>query len=445
MVRHQDVSGARLWVYAKRVRGRFQRLHRASGFLLVAILAVVPWLNVGGQPVFRIDLPARHLTLFGTVFTAADGFNLVLVALLAAFSLFFFTALLGRLWCGWLCPQTVFLEEFVRPIEQLFEGDRRVRMMRDDGSWTFDRIWRKVGKWTAFALLAGLIGVMVMSIFEDPRRLWTGQGGPWDYTLAGVVAVALFIDWAWFREQFCIYVCPYARFQGALTDDHSLVVSYDEARGEPRGTGKQAAADGHCISCNKCVDVCPQGIDIRDGFQLECINCSRCVDACEDVLGRLGQTGLVRYSTHAADQGRKTAWIRGRTVAYAAILLALTGGLAFRLATHAPIEASVNRLPGSLFVQDADGFARNTYMIGVHNTDAVESHSYTFEVRGLPDTTQVTTPKLALEPLGDATVPLVVRVPDGTAAPSTPFEVAISDGVNEVLIDATFMAPGGSK
>ncbi|MEO0605822.1 MAG: cytochrome c oxidase accessory protein CcoG, partial [Myxococcota bacterium] len=397
MVRHQTPDGARLWVYAKRVTGRFQRLHRASGFVLVAILAVVPWLNIGGQPVFRIDLPARHLSILGTVFTAADGFNLVLVALLAAFSLFFFTALLGRLWCGWTCPQTVFLEEFVRPVEQIFEGDRRVRMMRDAGGWTFDRAWRKVGKWTAFAALAFVVSMMVMSIFEDPRLLWTGQGGSADYMLVGILTAGLFLDWAWFREQLCIYLCPYARFQGALTDDHSLVVSYDEARGEPRGTGKAAASEGHCISCNKCVDVCPQGIDIRDGFQLECINCSRCVDACEDVMGKLGQTSLVRYSTHAADEGRKTRWVRARTLAYSAILLALTGGLTYRVATHSPLEATVNRMAGSLFIQDADGFVRNTYMVAVHNTDPTNAHEYTLEVRGLDDA-QVTVPSLSLEP-----------------------------------------------
>jgi len=446
MVRHQSVDGARLWVYAKRVTGRFQRLHRASGFALIAILAIVPWLNIGGLPVFRIDLPARHLSLFGTVFTAADGFNLVLVALLAAFSLFFFTALLGRLWCGWTCPQTVFLEELVRPIEQLFEGDRRARMDRDAAGWTFDRIWRKAGKWTAFTVAAFVVSMMVMSIFKDPRLLWTLQGGTADYTLVGIITFGLFVDWAWFREQFCIYVCPYARFQGALTDDHSLVVSYDEARGEPRGTGKAAAKEGHCISCNRCVDVCPQGIDIRDGFQLECINCSRCVDACEDVMHKLGQPTLVRYSTIAADEGRRTRWVRGRTIAYSALLILLTAGLGYRISTHTPIEATVNRMPGSLFVQDADGFVRNTYLVSVHNTDAANEHEYTIEVRGLEDP-QVTTPGLTLEPLGDGTVPLVVRLPNGSTDRTAPFVVAIGDGVNEITVDATFKAPprGASK
>ncbi len=446
MVRHQSADGARLWIYAKRVTGRFQRLHRASGFLLIAILAVVPWLNIGGLPIFRIDLPARHLYILGTVFTAADGFNLVLVALLAAFSLFFFTALLGRLWCGWTCPQTVFLEEFVRPVELFFEGDRRARIERDEGSWTFDRLSRKLAKWAVFAGLAFVVSMMVMSIFKDPRLLWTGQGGPTDYTLAGIVTFGLFLDWAWFREQLCIYVCPYARFQGALTDDHSLVVSYDEARGEPRGVGRAAAKEGHCISCSKCVEVCPQGIDIRDGFQLECINCSRCVDACESVMFKLGQPSLVRYSTVAADEGRKTNWIRGRTVAYTAILLALTGGLTYRVMTHSPIEASVNRMPGSLFLQDADGFVRNTYLVSVHNIDPSSSHEYTFAIEGL-DNPEVTVSALTLEPLGDATVPLVVRMPEGSTDRTAPFEVVIGDGVNTITVDATFKAPprGGSK
>ncbi len=433
-------KGGRNWIYAKRVAGRFQRLHRASGFVLLAILAVVPWLRVGGLPVLRIDVPARQLFLMGTVFTAADGFNLVLLGLLAAFSLFFFTSLLGRLWCGWFCPQTVFLEEFVRPIELLVEGDRSRRMRRDLGPWTFDRIWRKAVKWSLFAVLAVLVGMAVMGMFAGPRALWTGAAGPMDYALVSVIAVGLFADWAWFREQLCIYLCPYARFQGALTDDHSLVVSYDVARGEPRGKGRQAVLEGHCISCNKCVDVCPQGIDIRDGFQLECINCSRCVDACEDVMGQLGLPSLIRYSTVAEDEGRKTRWVRGRTVAYAALLAVVAGVLVARVATQSPMEVTVNRSPGTLFQQDSDGFVRNTYLVRVTNKDAARTHTYEVWLDGLP-AADVIVPDLTLQPLADQTVPLVVRLPAGAVDRTTSFDVAVDDGSEVVRVPATFKAP----
>ena len=434
-----QTNKGRNWIYAKRVAGRFQRLHRASGFVLLAILAIAPWIEIGGLPIARLDLPARKLFLLGTVFTPADGFNLVLLGLLAAFSLFFFTSLLGRLWCGWFCPQTVFLEEFVRRIEDFVEGDRRVRMNRDAGPWNVDKVLRKGAKWTAFAVLAFLVAMAVQSFFAGPAALWTGAAGPNDYLLVGLVSLTLFLDWAWFREQFCIYVCPYARFQGALTDDHSLVVSYDEVRGEPRGKGKQAVAEGHCISCNKCVDVCPQGIDIRDGFQLECINCSRCVDACEDVMAHLGQPSLIRYSTYAEDHGEKTRWVRGRTVVYAALLVVITGGLVYRIATRSSIEVTVNRTPGSLFQQD-EGFVRNTFLVNVKNNDALAAHQYTIHVEGI-DGAEVTTPGITLEPLKMGTVPLVVRVPDGTVGRTTELEVHISDGTDTVDVDATFKAP----
>lgn len=433
-------NAGRNWIYAKRVAGRFQRLHRASGFVLLAILAVAPWLSVGGLPLMRIDLPARRLFLMGTVFTPADGFNLVLLGLIAAFALFFFTSLLGRLWCGWFCPQTVFLEEFVRQIELWVEGDRRVRMHRDEGPLTLDKAWRKAAKWGLFAILAVLVAMAVMSFFAGPAELWTGQGGSTEYTLVGVIALGLFLDWAWFREQLCIYLCPYARFQGALTDDHSLVVSYDVAHGEPRGKGRAAAEAGHCIQCNKCVDVCPQGIDIRDGFQLECINCSRCIDACEDVMARLGKPSLIRYSTVAEDEGRKTRWVRGRTVVYSLLLLGLGGLLVFRIATHNPIEVTVNRAPGTLFQEDADGSVRNTYLVHVKNNDATQAHTYTLSVVGL-EGAEVIVSDLSLQPLGDQTVPLIVRIPPGTVSRTTPFTVEIANETHQQVVDATFKAP----
>ncbi|MCA9556879.1 MAG: 4Fe-4S dicluster domain-containing protein, partial [Myxococcales bacterium] len=176
------------------------------------------------------------------------------------------------------------------------------------------------------------------SWFAGPRALWTGQAGPVDYSMVGVIGAGLFLDWAWFREQLCSYLCPYARFQGALVDHDSLIISYDATRGEPRAKGKASAQAGHCIECNKCVDVCPAGIDIRDGFQLECISCARCIDACETVMPKLGHPSLVRYSTMAADEGGKTRVVRGRTIVYAALLTVLTVGIGYRLWSHNPIE-----------------------------------------------------------------------------------------------------------
>jgi cytochrome c oxidase accessory protein FixG len=334
----------------------------------------------------------------------------------------------------------VFLEEWIRPIENWIEGDRGARMRRDGQGWTLDRLWRKAAKFSAFAALAAILGVTVMSWFAGAPRIWVGEAGPVDYTVAGVIAFAFFWDWAWFREQLCNYVCPYARFQGALTDEHSLVVGYDEERAEPRAKGKQAAKDGRCIDCNQCVVVCPQGIDIRDGFQLECINCARCIDACTDVMGKLGHESLVRYTTIAADEGKKTRWFRPRTVVYAALLTALTAGLVFRVGMRSSFEVTVNRAPGTLFQVDPDGMVRNTYFVAIGNNDPVTAHTYEVQVAG-PDGAEVIATPVTLEPNAWQTVPLVVRVPEGSVDRSAAIAVRVSDGETDLTIDTTFKAP----
>ncbi|MEZ4237245.1 MAG: cytochrome c oxidase accessory protein CcoG [Myxococcota bacterium] len=440
-------SGNRRWVYARGIEGRFQRYHRVSGLLLQAMLFVTPWLSVHGQPAVRIDLPGRRLFLLGWVFSSNETFNLVLLALIAAFSLFFFTSLLGRLWCGYTCPQTVFLEEWIRPIEKAIEGDRAVRMRRDQGPWTFDRAWRKAAKFSLFAILAVWVSATVLSYFAGAQAVFTGRAGPVDYAMIGIFSVGMFLDWAWFREQLCNYLCPYARFQGALTDDHSLTISYDAPRGEPRGKGKKSAQEGHCIDCNKCVDVCPAGIDIRDGFQLECIACARCIDACETVMPKLGFPTLVRYSTVAVDRGGKTRLLRPRTGVYGALLAALGALLVGRLLLHEPLEVLVNRQPGSLFVVDDDGAIRNVYMVHVTNRDAVDKHLYVVSIHGL-DHAQLAAAPIELGALESKVIPVQVRMPAGMVNREADFTLRVTqvgDKPHEVEQKATFRAPARDR
>ena len=336
-------TGERKWVYPQHVTGRYQRVHRWAGRVLLAVLLVIPWISVGGHPAARVDLAARRVYALGATFTASDSFLLVLFALFAAFALFFFTSLYGRLWCGYACPQTVFLHELIHPIERVFEGDRVRRMRRDAGPWTMERAGRKLAKWVAFAAIAFVASMAFQSWFAGGPALWTGRAGRVDYALVGIFATAWFLDFAWFREQLCNYVCPYARLQGALTDGESQVVAYDWQRGDPRG-GKDAAKQGACIDCDRCVNVCPQGIDIRNGYQLECINCARCVDACAGVQGKLGFPSLISYTTtDAITEGRPPRRIRTRTVAYAALVSAIAAGILGILATHETLEAHVQR------------------------------------------------------------------------------------------------------
>ncbi len=421
---------ARQWVYTAGVKGRFQKIHRWTGLFLQAILFVTPWISIEGRPAVRIDLPARRIFALGSVYTASDAIFLVLALLVAVFGLFLVTALWGRLWCGYACPQTVFLEEWIRPIEKLVEGERGVRMQRAKAPWAWPNLWRRVVKLTAFAGVAVLVGMTTVSWFAGARELWTGAAGVGAYGTVAFLAAVMFADFAWFREQFCNYLCPYARFQGALSDEGSLAVHYSVDRGEPRKGG------GDCIDCKKCVAVCPQGIDIRQGFQLECIACGRCIDACDGVMGKLGKPNLITYQPL-----EKKPLLRPRTVAYGALLLGLTTALVFNVATHDGLDASVARAPGTLFTVDADGWTRNVYLLKVVNT-SLRPGDAVVKAEGLPVDAEVTIPPVRLDPAATTTVPVVVRVRE-PAGPITRYRFTVTTGDSSVELPATFTAAGG--
>ena len=431
------MSGTRDWVYPQSIDGSFMRLRRVTFVLLHVVFFGAPWITVAGHPLVLVDLPARRVFLFGSVFTPSDTIFLALLLFFLAFALFFFTSIFGRVWCGYACPQTVFLESWIRPIELWIEGDRTQRKRRDGQVMSFDRVWRKVAKWTAFAVVAFLLGMAIMSLFAGARDLWTGQASVAEYVLVGVFSAAWYVDFTWFREQFCNYLCPYARFQSALTDSETLLVSYDEARGEPRGAKR--GPEGGCIDCKKCVVVCPQGIDIRDGFQLECIQCARCIDACESVMSRFEQPTLVRYSSMAADEGRKVRRLRPRVVVYGGLMMSLIVVAGTLLASRVPFQATVNRAPGSLYTLDADGFVRNTYLLQITNNEPeVEEVLYGLRLEGLEDA-QLLNPPLTLAAEESRTIPLIVRLPqDAALARTIPFLVIVTGPSGELQIPTTF-------
>jgi len=431
-------SGTREWVYPQSISGRFTTLRRWTFLALHLILFGSPWVMVKGHPLLLVDIPARRVFLFGGIFTASDTFFLLLILLFLTFSLFFFTALWGRLWCGYTCPQTVFLESWIRPLEIWIEGDRTQRKRRDRLGWSFDRVWRKVAKWAAFLAVSLLLGMAMVSLFVPARDLWTLTAGSLAYSFVGAFTFLWYWDFTWFREQFCNFLCPYARFQSALTDDETLLVGYDPRRGEPRG-GKEAAADGRCIACNKCVVVCPQGIDIRDGFQLECIQCARCIDACVSVMDRLGHRTLVEYTSLAEGEGRTVQRLRARTVIYGALLASLVifGGLL--MAQRVPFEATVNRVPGSLFTLDPDGFVRNTYLLKITNNSPGDAAvDYTVSVEGLPGA-EVLFQDVTLGSNQTITLPLIVRLPQDEGLQRTmPMEVRVFSPDGELRVPTTF-------
>ncbi len=431
-------GGERQWVYTLSVKGRYQRLHRGISAVLFAILLIIPWVSLDGEPLLRMDLPARRLHVLGMLFTPHDTIFLVLIGLFAAFSLFFFTSLYGRLWCGYACPQTVFLEELIRPIEEAIEGSRGKRMARDRGPWTWDRLWRKGLKWSAFAGISVFLSLSIGSFFLDPRILWSGGATAGTYGVFASVAALFFADFAWFREQFCNYVCPYARFQGALTDEMSQVIAYDVARGEPRGKAKVAVSGGSCIDCKKCVAVCPQGIDIREGFQLECINCARCADACSTVMGKLGHESLISYTTIAQTQGEQHRIIRPRTVGYATLLAGIAAAFIFLAMGQHTLDATVNRAPGSLYTLDEDGMVRNTFLLQVTSKRTGEASAVTVTLEGLPGA-ELVVPPMSLLGGGVQTVPLVVRAsPENIPARTTPIDLTITIGEDAIELHTTF-------
>ena len=438
-------SGTREWVYPQSITGKYTTLRRWTFLALHVALFLAPWVMVKGHPLLLIEIPTRRVFLFGATFTASDTFFLLLLLLFLAFSLFFFTALWGRLWCGYACPQTVFLESWIRPLEIWIEGDRTTRKRRDQQGWSFDRAWRKLAKWAVFLGVSFLLAMALVSLFVPARELWALQAGPVAHFFVAVLTFLWYWDFTWFREQFCNYLCPYARFQSALTDDETLLIAYDPGRGEPRG-GKGAAEEGRCIACSKCVVVCPQGIDISDGFQLECIQCARCIDACVSVMDKLGHPTLVDYSSLAEAEGKSVRRLRPRTLVYGGLLAALLVlGLGLVLA-RVPFEATVNRVPGSLYTVDGDGFVRNTYLLKITNNKVAETPvRYDVSVEGLAGA-EVLAQSVELQATETRTLPLVVRMPPNPAMARTlSMEVRVTSPDGELRIPATFKSGGAME
>ncbi len=432
----------REWVYPAWVRGVFQTRRKWAFAILHIILFVPPWIHIKGQQIVLIDLSKRQLTIAGSIFTPRDTIFLVIGLLFSAFLLFFVTSLWGRIWCGYACPQTVFLESFVHTVERWVEGNRGKRMSLDRADWSANKIARKVAKHTIFIAAAVLIAMTFVSWFAGTIPLWTGQASASAYGMVAFFAGVMYLDFAWFREQFCNYLCPYARFQGVISGPNSLTITYDAARGEPRrerGVKRAKSELGDCIGCNKCVAVCPAGIDIRDGYQLECIGCAKCVDACAPIMAKFGKENLVRYSTVVEDAGGKSKLLRPRPVIYALLMLVLAvAGGSLLVARHS-LDVTVNRVPGTLFTIDDDGATRNTFMLSVSNRKFTESAAdIEVSVDGIPDV-EVIMPPMQVATGEIRQVPLVIRAPAGVELQRTqPIDIRVRSDFDEVVVSSTF-------
>ena len=491
-------------VYPRDVDGRFSRARIVAVFWLLGMFYAFPWARWDGRQAVLFDLPARKFHVFGLTFWPQDFLFLALLLIVAGIGLFFFTAVAGRLWCGYACPQTVWTETFLW-IERAFEGDRAARMKLDAGAWTARKAARKGGKhvaWVVFALWTGFTFVGFFTpILDLGARLWPFAWGGWETFWVLFYALATWGFAGFLREQVCKYMCPYARFQSAMFDRNTLIIAYDPMRGEPRGPrkrglgsvlerargllSKETAYDyvfragkhpsaasqaahakgtitwdgdlgdvaplpkfapeelGDCIDCTICVQVCPTGIDIRNGLQYECIACGACVDACDSVMDRIGYPrGLIRNTTQNALEGKRSRIVRPRVLIYGGLLLAIFAGFVFGILTRTPLILDVIRDRNALYRTTADGSIENGYTLRIVNKD-VAPRSFRVRIEGGEGIVLVESGASHAAAAEEVlTVPMTLRAPAGAARGRVDLRVVVtSDAGVEAVEETRFFGP----
>ncbi|WP_313561268.1 cytochrome c oxidase accessory protein CcoG [Diaphorobacter nitroreducens] len=444
-------------IYPRSISGVFARWRWAMVFLTQLVFYGLPWLEWGQRQMVLFDLGARRFYIFGLVLYPQDFIYLTGLLIISALSLFLFTAVAGRLWCGFSCPQTVYTEMFMW-IEHKVEGDRSARMRLDNGPWTFEKIWKKSVKqaiWIAVAFWTGFtfVGYFV-PIRELGGELLALQGG-WQIFWVIFYGLATYGNAGFLREQVCKYMCPYARFQSALFDRDTLVVSYDPERGEPRGprnktVDHKAAGLGDCIDCTLCVQVCPTGIDIRNGLQYECIGCGLCVDACNTVMDKMKYPrGLIRFSTQ---NGVKNHWtqsqmlkrvLRPRVLFYSAVLVVLCIGMLASLVVRTPLKVDIVRDRAALSRIVAGGKLENIYRLQIMN--ATEgAQRYTISAHGMEGLEVASETAIDIGPAESRWVVVRLQIPYGSASPGSHtvyFDIQAQGDKAQVAEKSVFLVP----
>jgi len=378
-------------IYPREVHGIFARMRVSAAVVLLGLFYGVPWLQWAGRQAVLLDLPARKFYILGLTFWPQDFIFLALLLIMAGLALFFFTTLAGRLWCGYACPQTVWTEVFLW-IEHAIEGDRQKQMKLDKSPMSANKFRIKFTKHAAWLLFAAFTGFTFVAYFTPLRdlasRLFTFDLSSWETFWIFFYGFATYGNAGWMREQVCLHMCPYARFQSAMFDNDTLIVAYDQERGDPRGARKRkidykAEGLGSCIDCTMCVQVCPTGIDIRDGLQYECIGCSACIDVCDDVMDKMGyEKGLIKYTTQNTVDGKPTKVLRPRIVIYALILLVCAAAFIYILAVRVPLQLDVIRDRNTLFRETNEGLIENVYTLKLVNMDDYD-HVFNLSAEGI--------------------------------------------------------------
>ncbi|MFK7912459.1 MAG: cytochrome c oxidase accessory protein CcoG [Pseudomonadales bacterium] len=379
-----DLYQRREKIFTRFVGGFFQRLRFFTGWPLLVGYYLTPWLQWNDRQAILFDLPARQFHIFGATFWPEDLWLLGWMLIIAAFGLFAVTTVVGRLWCGYTCPQTVWTAIYMW-IEQVTEGSRNQRIKLDAAPLSFNKLRRRATKHAMWLVVAFLTGLSFVGYFTPIRTLtvdlFSLDSHGWSLFWVAFFTAATYINAGWLREQVCIYMCPYARFQSAMIENKTLIVSYDPARGEPRGlqkrsvalkaeqlTGRVPTEIGDCIDCSLCVQVCPTGIDIRDGLQYQCIGCAHCIDACNEVMTKLDKPkGLIRYTSEYALQGGQGHWLSGRSIGYMAATAVMVGALMVALFARETVSVEITRDRSTMFNISSEGVVSNSYSFKLIN------------------------------------------------------------------------------
>ena len=373
-----DEQGKRVWVYPKKPQGKFYNARTWVSIVLLIVLFGGPFVRINGEPLLMLNVLERKFVIFGQVFWPQDFYLFVLAMITLVIFIVLFTAVYGRLFCGWVCPQTIFMEMVFRKIEYWIEGDYTAQRALDRREWDQNKIVKKTSKHLIFFAISFLIANTFLAYIIGSEALIEIITDPPGEHLAGLGAILVFTGAFYFvfarlREQVCISICPYGRLQGVLLDRQSTVVAYDYRRGEPRGKfrkneDRDAVGKGDCIECQQCVHVCPTGIDIRNGTQLECVNCTACIDACDAIMEKVDlPKGLIRYASEAGiAEGKEKHWT-ARNIAYTVVLVLLTGAMVALLALRTDVETSILRTPGMLYQEQENNQISNLYNIKIIN------------------------------------------------------------------------------
>jgi cytochrome c oxidase accessory protein FixG len=451
-----DRTGRRRWMYPRKVDGRFFRWRTWFSWLLLAIMFGGPFITINGNPLLLMNIVERKFVILGQVFWPQDMIIFAVALLVFFVGIIIFTTVFGRLWCGWACPQTVMMEMVFRKIEYLIEGDAPNQKALNAAPWTGSKIFKKIVKHAIFFGLSFLVGNVLLSYIIGWQQLWQIITDPPSKHLVGLgfmigFALLFYGIFARFREQACTFICPYGRHQSALIDENTILVAYDHKRGEKRGPirhgqkfgERRYAGHGDCVDCNLCVAVCPTGIDIRNGVQMECVQCTACIDACDEVMDKTGSPrGLIRYaSLNGIERGERLR-VTPRLVWYSVVMVALAVVLAVMLFTRADAEVTLLRSPGSLYQKVADGRFSNIYNVRILNKTS----------RELPVELRLEKPAGTMQVVGGSLVvasqkstenPLLVEVDAAALQPgSTPVVITVWSGGKKLqTVKTVFIGP----